>query len=617
MHHDVQDSEARDDYYNWRRRMKSCTPGSTDRMVWDMALEVLDGDDRELQQKVAKDLVDEDTNGLGAVLSALTVRDAASEPSLSITRDFLKVVTHPALLDCLSVDQYVGTLYGFIAGANGDRAIPYVTHICSCLHDIQSQAAQAGPRSTNTDEIVTLILKLLHELLRRERRMLFNDELPALFSALDIAVDTIASRHTSANRIGAMKQMLKSSTGLLAAPTSHETPPIAGGPGVVSTFPLEALVPGHRHDNDHVDISRIKIFPTLGEITHDQSDYLPSTNFLRPHFLENPVQRYIDSAFRLLRHDTFGTLKDELNVVLHGMREGTPHNLLLRHSQTRAYLYTGAAIHHIAVDEKRGFEAHVSFAPPPQLRGKSKAEQQRWWQDSPRLAEGGLACFAASSGDGGGQHILFMVVSDKNTSSGHTKNRSHLVPIENHPSSITLKLAVTNEDDFRVLLRLYQEKVRGVLVDVSSLIPATFVHILRNLQEMMQVGEVAFHQWIVPSAALGSGNHGAGEGEAANIPPPSYARRPGFVFRLDSIAVDSRGALTIDPAAPEAVELDVLVERTGLDTGQCRGLIAALTREYALIQGPPGTGKSYVGVKLVQVLLAHKRSAGLGPIIVM
>jgi hypothetical protein len=114
---------------------------------------------------------------------------------------------------------------------------------------------------------------------------------------------------------------------------------------------------------------------------------------------------------------------------------------------------------------------------------------------------------------------------------------------------------------------------------------------------------------------LGSGNHGAEE--AANIPPPSYARRPGFVFRLDSIAVDSRGALTIDPAAPEAVELDVLVERTGLDTGQCRGLIAALTREYALIQGPPGTGKSYVGVKLVQVLLAHKKSAGLGPIIVM
>jgi hypothetical protein len=75
--------------------------------------------------------------------------------------------------------------------------------------------------------------------------------------------------------------------------------------------------------------------------------------------------------------------------------------------------------------------------------------------------------------------------------------------------------------------------------------------------------------------------------------------------------------IKLDPNFPESLNLKELEVLTGLDLGQCQGLVAALTREYAMIQGPPGTGKSHVGVKLVQVLLAIKASANLGPIIVM
>jgi hypothetical protein len=63
--------------------------------------------------------------------------------------------------------------------------------------------------------------------------------------------------------------------------------------------------------------------------------------------------------------------------------------------------------------------------------------------------------------------------------------------------------------------------------------------------------------------------------------------------------------------------IDAMEARTGLDRGQCQAMVAALTREFALIQGPPGTGKSYLGVKLLQVLLDCKTEANLGPIIIM
>ena len=67
----------------------------------------------------------------------------------------------------------------------------------------------------------------------------------------------------------------------------------------------------------------------------------------------------------------------------------------------------------------------------------------------------------------------------------------------------------------------------------------------------------------------------------------------------------------------DVARVDELVERTSLDRGQCVALMAALNREFAFIQGPPGTGKSYLGVKLMRVLLACKEKANLGPVVVV
>jgi len=101
------------------------------------------------------------------------------------------------------------------------------------------------------------------------------------------------------------------------------------------------------------------------------------------------------------------------------------------------------------------------------------------------------------------------------------------------------------------------------------------------------------------------------------IPPPAYARTPGFVFLLAPITKDGSDGVKLDHNFPETIELLKLETQTGLDRGQCQGLLAALTREYALIPGSPGTGKSYVGVKLVQILLDVKEKAKLGLILVM
>ena len=48
------------------------------------------------------------------------------------------------------------------------------------------------------------------------------------------------------------------------------------------------------------------------------------------------------------------------------------------------------------------------------------------------------------------------------------------------------------------------------------------------------------------------------------------------------------------------------LEETLLDSSQLNALKMALTQEISLIQGPPGTGKTFIGIKIVQALLANK-----------
>jgi hypothetical protein len=173
----------------------------------------------------------------------------------------------------------------------------------------------------------------------------------------------------------------------------------------------------------------------------------------------------------------------------------------------------------------------------------------------------------------------------KNTSKERAdRNKSSLVS-NKFPPSITIKLAARLRQELLFLAHLYNEKITGILVDFHGLIPATFFPILRNLQRIQHEGEIEFQRWILPSRK--------DDQDGQKIPPPAYASKPEFIFPLKSITQAGYENVSLNPNAPEFIDTLKLQTRTGLDHGQCQGLIAALTREYALIQGPPGTGKSY------------------------
>ncbi|EJT69065.1 hypothetical protein GGTG_13333 [Gaeumannomyces tritici R3-111a-1] len=612
----LEQAEARTAYFDWKRLLRlppSLCGNSLSSLArfWEDARGILDGDGRDWHQMLVRDLVDE-TSSSRQYINATIALDALTEDRtrMCIADDFIRVMAHESLLDCLSVGTYVGELYHIVGGVNGAEALDFVAKFWKAM--LSYYKRMYAPE--DIEPSLQRTSALVGELLRRRQLAALQGGLTEVLVAMDGVADLLNSPETASlyaactDRIATLRRMVQlSATRLTAAADpsngrSGPADPTAARP--TFAFPIELELPTGRHDNDHLDIGRIKIYPTVDEILSTRDDFLPSTDFRQPHFYDDPVQRYLDTHFRLFRHDTFRPFVDFLHQALLLFTDGaTPLHVL--DGNIRAYVYHNATISHLLVEDKRGFESHVSFSSPHHLRQKSASERQAWWEQSKRLEQGTMACFICAVG--GRPTPLLLIVTEKSTNPSEENN----LVSEAHRGTISTKLATPERKDLELLTRIYHHRINGILIDLPDLIPATFKPILENLQDMM-LNMLPFRTWILPDLA-------STRSPSAAIPPPRYARGAGFAFRLDSIVQDRARSLTLGTTASksDAALLDRFVAEAGLDRGQAAAFVAALTTEYALLQGPPGTGKSYLGVKLLQVLLACKHSASLGSIIVI
>lgn len=612
--------QARGEYNYWKRFLKSpprLNDEKTALQIWTGALEILDGDEREWKQMLPRDFDNEDNFGRDYIKNTMAVRTRLTDHHglIEVALAFLRTITHPAILDCLSVETYVGSIYNFVTGANGKRAIPFFQHVCETVGKAYGDLITLS-FTTKAEQLIIAMSLALREILRREPRARFNEDLPALIDAIETLVQMISEAQSQAytivtRHIGEMRAVMERANGLLAH--EDEVQELLQPSAAPSSYPRHIDIPRDRHDNDKADVSQMEIFPTREEIMADVPEFLPLADKDQPHFIVDPAQRHIDTTFRLLRYDTFGELKDALGNLMHAI-EADPavlRNPKLSFGDFRAHHYTNSYISYLAFDQRRGLEVNLSFPQLQVLRGKSALNRRKWWDDCRRLSEGILLSFITVH-NGAVQHV-FLTVSLRITDN----RKDHNLTADERQVTITAKLARHDQNDIETLVRLSCEKTRGVLIEFPGVLPATFTPVLKNLQEMNRLGRLPFQQWILPDKT-----QSAKRIEKVDIPPPLYARG-GFQFSLEPILkpdAPGNGDIRINPASITVEDVKLLHEmetRTQLDLGQCRALLAALSREFAFIQGPPGTGKSFLGVQLMKVLMECKTRAGLGPIVVV
>lgn len=92
----------------------------------------------------------------------------------------------------------------------------------------------------------------------------------------------------------------------------------------------------------------------------------------------------------------------------------------------------------------------------------------------------------------------------------------------------------------------------------------------------------------------------------------SYSNRKNIHHRYFPVRIpgNTRGLPAYIPQCFSRSSIEKLLSRdTTLDESQTRAVLLALSQRVAIIQGPPGTGKSFIGVKILNLVLEGLQSA--------
>ncbi|KAG8158268.1 hypothetical protein KVR01_012029 [Diaporthe batatas] len=589
---------------------------------FELALELMDGDlgaSQETIRKLSTDL------GLEFIkdVAERSIPDAVDFPTKidlwqSQVRRLFDLITHSRLVDSNVLEQEVAMIHGFILGVNATRAAK--------LFDFVVDIAKAFRERDEDEKLMAVLepsLAVLFRLVDCNTMNIVNDTFHRLVDQFDglIAkssqpVDSMSKLQVSKyldylhRRLGVGKDMAEAKDKKPAVVRAEEFVLMQDLPGQLSRD-------GPRHDNDHAEISKIKIMPTYQEITATRNEYLPTTDPSQWHL--QGIRGRVDREFRLLREDTVGQLRDAVGEMLARLRNPGRQEHRMSQNSARTTTYDDATVHGLRLDKDRGLEVTIRCRQPDVARKMNNMQRQLWWEESKKLQPGALACVLDVAG-----MILFLVVADSTlrTSKDAPKNgRTGPVTAEADAQS-TAKLTLSSDKDHlyvnvhlvgrsngdvtRVLawFREIGNAPNKRLVEFPGVLLPSFQYTLEALQQLSRKPDIPFTDLIAPETSIPA--------ESVTVPPPLFARAPAFTFDLKCITVDHKEfSIDINNLPP----VEKVTSRTGLDATQSEALLNTVSREVSLIQGPPGTGKSFTGEKVLKVILSNKQKAKLGPVI--
>ncbi|GFG25720.1 NFX1-type zinc finger-containing protein 1 [Aspergillus udagawae] len=510
----------------------------------------------------------------------------------------LETVSHPKVLSSLILEQAVGTIFNVLFGINGRRAALFLSSICDVLSTTSNEETAV--------EWLEVSLLVFAKIVDLNSTAFVQDTLKdqanrfqQLF--LQMTESGLASSlHHSRNLLDHLLRRLEIGSLLPSAPANDK---LKCEPKSSATFTVHREPPGGRHDNDHADIVKIAIMPTLDEIQSSRIEYLPVNDPCQWHV--GGLDGLLDRNFRLLREDTIGQLRDAIHQELKGSKGSGG-----RTSQVRTHIYPHAKIGQIYFDKFLGFQFKVQFPQLPRVSEMSAKDRENWWQLSKRLQSGALVCLIMNGHNG--RTVVFCTVVDgqvrcskKQTDDANEASET-AASLWADPKEASVKMTLVDAKPGMVRTILYKvlNKRDFSVVEFPGILLAGFEPTLRALKKIKEDRELPFIKILVPNGDVGP----------VDIPPPLYALRPGFRFNLRCL-MNNKADLFIQANKP--VDIECLQRNSTLDRAQATALVHSLQHRIGLIQGPPGTGKSYTGVALIRVLLANKKQGktNLGPVL--
>ncbi|RFU80293.1 hypothetical protein TARUN_1969 [Trichoderma arundinaceum] len=589
-----------------------------------LALELMDGDVGAAQETIRLVVTEAGLSFIKDVIDRHIPKDDISSKGVHLwdteIKPLFRLVTHSRVIDSAVLEQEVAAIFNYLVGVGGSRMNKLFHYVTSLFQGWPSSAER-----TSLIEAVELSLAVLAKMLDCNTTNIINDDFLTFANSLAGHLDESPEPEEMFLRLQATKhlhyirQRLQVGTNLVNLEIQTQAAVTR------ETFVLTRDLPGHlsvggpRHNNDHADITNIRILPTYEEIMSPREEYLPINDCSKWHI--PGIRGRLDREFRLIREDTVGQLRDAVRDAFRHIRSPSNDASHQRNNNTlRTYTYDGATPLDIRFETNSGLDLIVRCNQPSSVRALSPRQRKDWWEKSKRLQAGALICIIDET-----DSVMFCTVSESTMRNKDDKKDWHKkkpageaadpppaeadpLTLSDHQSylHVNLQLIDPTQDDVTQALHWY--KSAGLsryryLVEFPGILLASFKHTLDALKQMCQKPNMPFVDLLAPSDVTSA---------EVNLQPPLYARKAGFEFNIKCITHDEAD-LVVSPQRPPDPRL--VEARTPLDSTQSSALLNTLTRELSLIQGPPGTGKSYTGEKIIKVLLANKNKASIGPIL--
>ncbi|XP_038052094.1 NFX1-type zinc finger-containing protein 1-like [Patiria miniata] len=291
----------------------------------------------------------------------------------------------------------------------------------------------------------------------------------------------------------------------------------------------------------------IPIFPKSTELRQMGKPFLRK-NIVRGRY--ESVEHYLDVQFRLLREDFVAP-----------MREGVTEFL----SNPRGRLQDIRMYYDVFLEAQKMATNGIVHT----LKFVLRRRRPERWETSKRLLYGSFVCLSSDNFNS----ILCATVENRN-----------------------LKDLQNGRVHVRFLTEVPRKYKGPFIMAESAAYFEAYRHVLQGLQQMNE-RNFAFKKYIVDVAS--------------KVEPPAYlAGDEEVAYDLRPLVLGSDEESDNNQDIVNAAYVPILdpgnwpsAEALHLDDSQLAALQTALTKEFAIIQGPPGTGKTYIGLKIVELLL--------------
>lgn len=228
------------------------------RFVWEEALSILEGLDPNLIQNIAKRLVG--TNNIGRqYIEQVVNHDYSGSPDtdyLASSVPFLLFITHPEVVNSLSIDREVGTLYNYLYGTNGTRAVQFFGNLAKQLSN-ESNPTNRISRAWNSgllgnppsfSKALASTVECLRHTMRRNQNSGFSEDFRVVAEAFCILANLVPRHDGFYNSVDAsLREIIGIHRQLnLIIERPALVAQDAGDNHVMSSFPAEIDFPGYQ-----------------------------------------------------------------------------------------------------------------------------------------------------------------------------------------------------------------------------------------------------------------------------------------------------------------------------------------------------------------------------------